>query len=348
MFEHSRINKYFKNSNMVSLMDKSSGYVFVVRDWGRDLGFNLEIEKCLREFHGHENVELIAIPNNASIFEFFTNMMSSKMPKRIYLDTRIFIVDATMLSLAKHLAEVSAVHNLFKSTKVTPVCMLTDVLKAPGFLLVGELLVHGIGVLIPMGADSQIRGMSPKSRTKPIFNPISVETGEFLEKSNVKKSKDLYLGGLMYEPRKTFIERIVSDLSGTEIELSLVSKKSDGYTDYLTELSRYRIVLNTNFVVNSKEKHMVGRNIEVLHAGSLLLTQNTNLLEELFTEGEHYINIESPSDAAEKIKYFLKNQDEAQAIATAGKEKALNYAKEQFFMKLVNKKIDELNLESYQ
>ena len=320
----------------------------MVRQWGRDLGFNLEIEKCLREFHGDENVETIVIPNNANILEFFANLVSSKMPKRIYLDTRIFIVDASMLSLTKHLVEVSAVHNLFKSTKVIPVCILTDALKAPGYLLVAELLVHGIGVLLPGGADSPIRGFCRKSRTKAIFNPISFETGKLLKNSVIEKSKDLYLGGLMYEPRKSFIENVANELNDSGIDLTLLPKKSNSYIDYLTELSTYRIVLNTNYVVNSEEKNMVARNIETLHVGSLLLTQNTPLLEELFTEGEHYINMESPSDAAEKVKYFLKNRDEADTIALAGQEKALHYAREKYFMSLVTNKIDELNLEANQ
>jgi len=325
-------------------MNRKYGHLLIVREWGKDLGFNIEIEKCLREYHGNENVEVIIIPNGANILEFFVNLVSNKMPKRIYVDTRIFIVDAAMPSLIKHLIEVSAINKFLKSSKVIPVCILTDALKAPGYLLVAELLVHGIGVLLPGGADSPLRGFSRKSRTKPTFNPISIETGELLKNSLIAKSKDLYLGGLMYEPRKTFIESVVNELEGSGIDLTLLPKKSNSYSDYLTELSKFRIVLNTNFVVNSEEKNMVGRNIETLHVGSLLLTQNTTLLAELFTEGEHYINMESASDAAAKIKYFLKNQDEAEAIAMAGQDRALHYAKEQYFMSLVNKKIDELKL----
>ena len=328
-------------------MIRKYGYLLIVREWGKDLGFNLEIEKSLREHHGDESVEVIIIPNDANIFEFFVNLISDKMPKRIYLDTRIFIVDATVLSLMWHLTEVSAINRLLKSSKVLPVCILTDALKAPGYLLVAELLVHGIGVLLPVGADSPLRGCSRKSRTSPTINPISFETAEFLKNSVIVKSKDLYLGGLMYEPRKTFIENVVKELSGSGIAPTLLPKKSDSYLEYLTELSRYRIVLNTNFAVNSTKKHMVGRNMETLHVGSLLLTQDTKLLRELFTEGEHYINMESVSDAAEKIKYFLKNRDEAHAIAIAGQEKALHYAKEHYFMSLVNRKIDGLNLEAY-
>lgn len=328
-------------------MNRRHGHLFIVREWGKELGFNIEIEKCLRESYGNSNVEVVIIPNTANILEFFVNLISDKRPQRVYVDTRIFIVNAAFASLTRHLVEVSAIRKLLKSTNVTPVCLMTDALKAPGYLLIAELLVHGIGVLVPGGADSPLRGFAPKSRTKPYFNPISIETSQLLKNTVIEKSKDLYLGGLMYEPRKTFIESVLNELEGSAIDITVLPKRANSYLDYLSELSKFRLVLNTNFVVNSKRKHMVARNIETMHVGSLLLTQNTDLLSELFTEGKHYVNMESASDAAAKVKYFLKNRDEAQSIALAGQEKAMNYAKEQYFMTLINEKINKLGLENY-
>ena len=63
-------------------MNQKYGHLFIVREWGKDLGFNLEIEKCLREYHGDENVEVIIIPNDANIFQFFVNLIFHKMPKK--------------------------------------------------------------------------------------------------------------------------------------------------------------------------------------------------------------------------------------------------------------------------
>lgn len=323
-------------------MDISNRYILVVREWGKDLGLNLEIEKCLREFHGKENVEVIVIPNQDNILKFFENLISIKMPQRIYLDTRIFIVDAAMPSLARHLTEVSVINRLLESSKVIPVCILTDVLKAPGYLLVAELLVHGIGVLVPLGANSPNRGFSRNSRVDDLYNPISFETASFLKNLAQRKPKDLFLGGLLYEPRKSFINSVVKELHDSEIEIAVLPKKTDNYIDYLSVLSKFKIVLNTNFVANSNKKHMVGRNIEALHVGSLLLTQNTPRLKRLFTEGEHYVNMESPSDAATKIKYYLKHQDEAQRIAISGQEKAISYARESYFARSIEGKINEL------
>ena len=324
-------------------MGNNDLHLFIVREWGENLGANQEVLKCLIQFYGAAKVEIAVIPNGANIVDFFRNIVMLKNPSRIYVDTRIFIVDASMYSLTRHLTDVSIINRILKSAKVLPVCMLTDSLKAPGYLLVAELLIHGIGVLIPWGEDSPLHGFSPNSRVDDSYNPISFETASFLKNLAPKKSKDLFLGGLLYEPRKSFIESVVKELHDSEIEISVLPKKTDSYINYLSELSKFKIVLNTNFVVNSNKKHMVGRNIETLHVGSLLLTQNTPRLQRLFTEGVHYINMESPSDAAIKIKYYLKHQDKAQRIAIAGQEKAIEYSRESYFVRSIDRRIYELH-----
>ena len=319
-------------------------HLLIVREWGKDLNFNLEIENCLKEFYGNENVEVAVIPNNENVVNFFSDLVSVRRPVRIYLDTRIFIVNSALPHLIRHLTEVSMVNRILKSAKVIPVCMITDPLASHGMVLVGELLIHGIGILVPIGAGTTIHGFSRNSRTDPTSHPISYGTGIFLKKSALVKSKDLYLGGSMYEPRKSFINNIICELHGSDISIEVLPKKSNSYIDYILKLSEFRIVINTNFVVNSHKVHMVGRNLETLTAGSLLMTQNTPLLEKLFTEGEHYINIESPSDAATKVKYYLEHQEEARGIALAGQEKALCYARENHFVSLIDGKIEELQL----
>ena len=322
--------------------EKSNLHLLIVREWGEKLGTNQEILKCLIQFYGTKNVEIAVIPNEVNIVDFFRNIVLLKNPSRIYVDTRIFIVDASVLSLTKHLADVNIVNRILKSNDIIPVCILLDALQAPGYLLVAELLIHRIGVLIPWGEDSPIRGFSPNSRVEDSFNPISFETATLLKNLAPQKSKDLFLGGLLYEPRKSYIESVVDELHGSEIEIAVLPKKTDSYIDYLSELSKFRIILNTNFVVNSNKKHMVGRNIEALHVGSLLLTQNTPRLKRLFAEGEHYVSIESPSDAATKIRYYLNHQDEAKRISIAGQEQAISYAKESYFIKSIDSKVNEL------
>ena len=138
----------------------------------------------------------------------------------------------------------SIINRILKANNIIPVCILLDALEAPGYLLVAELLIHRIGVLIPWGEDSPIHGFSPNSRVHDSYNPISFETALLLKNLAPKKSKELFLGGLLYEPRKSFIESVVKELHDSEIEISVLPKKTDSYINYLSELSKFKIVVN--------------------------------------------------------------------------------------------------------
>jgi hypothetical protein len=68
------------------------------------------------------------------------------------------------------------------------------------------------------------------------------------------------------------------------------------------------------------------RYFEAIAAGALLITPSLwNGFETLFKEGEEYVayDLGSVSSAAEKIKYYLNNPDEARLIAEQGREKLL-------------------------
>lgn len=322
-------------------MDKKlKSHILLVREWGRDLGFNLEIGKCLEEHYGNENVEIIVIPNNANIVNFFSQLISEKKPLRIYMDTRIFIVDATLYSLTGHLIDVSIVNRILNSAGIIPVCICTDA-QQPGFILVAELLIRNTGILINIGSESTQHKFSDEIGIGTTFNPISYGTGLLLKSSTTKKSKNVYLGGNMYEPRKSYFNKVALELSMSGVSVDILPKKANRYIDYLKEMSEFKIILNTNFIYGPETVQMVGRNIESLHVGSLLLTQNTPILQRFFTEEVHYIDVGLPSDAAVKIIYYLMNPAEASRIALAGQEKALQYARDQIFLNLVNLKINQ-------
>ena len=324
-------------------MDSSNGNIFVVREWGKDLGFNLEIAQCLREFYGDNNVDVLVIPNTQNTIEFFRKVLITKNPQRIFMDTRIFIVDAAMPSLLKHLVEVSRLNRILRKAGKIPVCIITDS-KEPGFLLVAELLTHKIGIIVPTASKVSNCAVSRKSISDVVFNPISIETSCMIRNTPQQKVKDLYIGGLMYEPRKSFMEDVMHQLIGYPISIEVVPKRANLYKDYILELSAHKIVLNTNYIVDSMKTHMVARNIETLHSGSLLITQNTYLLEKYFTAGVHYIHVGSPLEAAMAVKYYLENEYERESISKAGQDKAIKYAESKMFTVKVERKLEEIGL----
>ena len=315
--------------------------LFVVREWGKDLGFNLEIVQCLREFYGDKNVEMIVIPNDQNAIDFLRKVLMNIKPRRVFLDTRIFIVDAAMPSLLRHLVEVSRVNRMFRKAGTIPVCIITDS-KEPGFLLVAELLTYKIGIIVPTASKVSFFAVSRRSISGVVFNPISIQTSGIIRSASEHRPKDIYIGGLMYEPRKSFIEDFMDELKDYPASIEVVPKRANLYHDYILDLAAHKIVLNTNFVVGSMKTHMVARNIETLHSGSLLITQNTYLLEKYFTAGVHYIHAGSPREAAIAARYYLENESERLKIAKAGQKKAIEYADSKIFAVTVETKLEEI------
>jgi hypothetical protein len=323
--------------------------IFIVREWGKDLGFNGEIHQYLKEYFGSDSVERIIIPNHANIKEIFRDISKLKPGAIYFVDTRIFIVNAYLSSLIRHLLEAVAINTLIKKARSSIVCIVTDS-KRPGFVLLADLLTHKTGIVVPIGGTLRAPKIPGRLSIEPIFSPISTSTATTLLQSKFTKKFDLYIGGMLYEPRKSYFDRVVKLLASSQINICMNPKKNDGYLEYLNELSKSRIVLNTNFIgdidnrlLSNRMKtkvHMVGRNIEVLHAGALLMTQSTQVLDRYFRDGIDYVSVSSPDDAARKIVYFLSNEDHRNQVARSGQMRACEYALEKAFLSQIVEKIE--------
>ena len=323
-------------------MNKYGRQLFIIREWGQKLGFNIEMWKCLQEYYGLENTDLLVLPNDADAVDQIKKSILEVKPAKIFMDSRIFIVDSKIFPLTKHLSQVSELNRVLKKNQIIPICVVTDA-QAPGYCLVAELLVHGIGFIVPIGSEFKYRSLNKGRKIGALFNPVSLETGAYIMSRAVAKSKDLYLGGSLYEPRKSFILETTKELIGTGILLEISPKKSNTYNEYLLELAQNKIVLNTNFIAESKKVHMVGRNIETFHSGSLLITQDTPLLTKYFTRGEHYVHADSPHEVGKLVKYYLKHEQEAKGISLEGQKRAMDYARGKYFMKSIEEKTNSVH-----
>lgn len=67
-----------------------------------------------------------------------------------------------------------------------------------------------------------------------------------------------------------------------------------------------------------------GRNFEVPGCGSFLMTNYVAHLEDYFEIGKEVVCFENQKDLLEKIRYYLKNDEEREAIALAGYERIIN------------------------
>lgn len=66
-----------------------------------------------------------------------------------------------------------------------------------------------------------------------------------------------------------------------------------------------------------------GRDFEAPGCGSLLLTREAKEIAEYFVSGEEIVTYQNANDAAEKIKYYLKNEAEREKIAKKGYERVM-------------------------
>jgi len=322
------------------MTSKDTDHLLVIREWGSDLGFNSEIENSLSEFYGGDKVRRVVIRNSENVYESLRASILQYSPKRIYFDTRVFIPDARIVPLIGHLLDCARVNQLFNSHGVIPICFVTDP-NQPGYCLVADLITSNRGLMIPIAGNFSIRSHKGRKQLESIFNPMSIKTCKrFLDEAN-SYQYDLYIGGSSYEPRKSYFEAVIKGVEHLGLRIYLASKELNTYEEYLNTISQSRIVINTNYIVNSlTKKHMVGRNIETFTCGSMLITQNTSTIQNYFREGKDYVSAEFPSDAIREIERYHFDDSARSRIALSGQLRAFQYAEEHYFVAKIDKELE--------
>ncbi len=86
--------------------------------------------------------------------------------------------------------------------------------------------------------------------------------------------------------------------------------------DMVRAINGYKIHFNRNI-----SNDINYRTFETLGCQTLLLTNHTENLEQLFTIGEELITYTSEQDLLEKVKYYLEHQEERERIALKGHQR---------------------------
>lgn len=141
-------------------------------------------------------------------------------------------------------------------------------------------------------------------------SPFAVDPELFFERGRVRDLDVAYVGSLddVWTPRRRLVDRLKSECSINDVERRLsAADVSDLY-------SRAKIIVNVciNDTINP-------RIFDALGAGALLLNGATPpALGEFFTDGEHFVAFSDEDDAAEKVRYYLRNAPVRERIAKAG------------------------------
>jgi spore maturation protein CgeB len=132
----------------------------------------------------------------------------------------------------------------------------------------------------------------------------------------VSKTVDVGFCGSEYPERVAFI----AALRRAGINAELVSGQYGA--DLVKTITSFKIHLN--YLVGGGRGLLNARVFETIGCGTLLLNENEDFVDQLFTDGKHLVLYGSEDECIERARYFLKHQDEREEIARAGHEYGLS------------------------
>ena len=147
----------------------------------------------------------------------------------------------------------------------------------------------------------------------------------FLYKNlNLPKIYDVSFVGQCYGERENFVNTLKrKGINITTFGHGWENSSRVSQADLIRIFNQSKISLGISLASKENKIQIKGRDFEAPGCGSLLLTRDTEEIAEYFVPGEENITYQDANDAAEKIKYYLKNENEREKIAKRGYEKVM-------------------------
>lgn len=148
----------------------------------------------------------------------------------------------------------------------------------------------------------------------------------FLYKNlNLPRIYDVSFVGRTYGKRQEFIETLKKQgINVTAFGQGGENGNRVSQADLIKIYNQSKISLNISFASKgNKILAIKGRDFEAPGCGSLLLTKDTEEIAEYFVLGKEIMTYQDTNDAAEEIKYYLKNEDERDKIAKNGYDRVM-------------------------
>lgn len=143
----------------------------------------------------------------------------------------------------------------------------------------------------------------------PIWLPHAFEPLAYPKQENFTKHFDVcFIGHVSSRNREDALERLFKEFPNFDYGQAL-------FEDVATRFGNSKIVFN---IAMKNDTNM--RCFEALGTGSFLLTDRVDYIEELFEDKKHLVLYDGLDDMVEKANYYLKHDDERNAIAQAGYE----------------------------
>jgi hypothetical protein len=155
--------------------------------------------------------------------------------------------------------------------------------------------------------------------------------------------RQLLFYGSVYPRRSDFLQSLRNYLDRTDsgITLEVVAKSRNEPNVYWNQLAAQRVVITTTFqqydgvtIFDRQDiNQLVFRVSEGLAMGCLVFSMHVPGIEKHFKPGSHFVEFSTSEDLGNKLIYYSKNLQEANAIANDGHKIMRAYSKEGVFWK---------------
>lgn len=152
----------------------------------------------------------------------------------------------------------------------------------------------------------------------------AIDPRDFYNKSSERNIDVCFVGGTgdpnRWPQRTWYINFLKNNGVGIVVAGGQRSNRLS-WQEYANFLNRSKISLNWSKNLHVNTCQLKGRVFETMACGAMLMEDNGDQTRRLFEPGKDFVVFESPEDLLKKIRHYLEQNDEREAIAKSGCEK---------------------------
>jgi len=322
-----RFLRLFKSAN--STLDRPIKLVIESGANGWELIEYQEICGSACEYLGNDSVVKVVVDDRRYYLRTLRKSLRSANPTHYFYDPRTGC-QGNWRSIWQSLA----VAIILQWNRAVPIAWLTD-LPVRRWRMQCFVVTAHCGVTVTLMSPRLVCDLFPHPRLAgPSLMAISTDRVINLGllralQPKVDKARAVFSGSL-YEPRTTILNEIqeIVHKQGHQFEIlaRTLTEVRVGNEDYWLRLAQADILVSNADQIagpgidDTGMPHLIFRYSEALAAGALLIAPRVPGIERYLIPGKHFVSFNSIADAAEKICFYLENEEERLKIARAGNE----------------------------
>ena len=308
-----------------------------------------QILASAEEHYGAANVITLSVKDRQAYFQELRDFLKRNSVEKYLWDPRT-LSNGSLLSWMQTVAATF----LFARYDVEPIAKLTDV-QVRRWRSQTTLITAGQGACLSiMHPERARRWASHSNLVGPVPMPLS---RKWLESEKQRAdtgsepcgTKTVRFVGSLYEPRQTFLRRLVDMLAESGVDLEIIGRdlgesrmNSDDYLNYLREsqvaftTSRPSVLVGQDKI---EEGHLVWRFFEAMAMGLPLVAEFVPGSEHLFEPGVHYLSFSNLDEASLAVQRVASNADLAFRMGQAGQKRVYEVCTQNSFWEMTDRAV---------